>query len=248
MLNERMARQRSVRLLEVGCATGDFYRYLRSTWRNVTYHGVDGSMPAIARAKQKYPEAQFIAIDPLGRLTDLVPTVLPQPEIVYAKDVVMHQLRPFDYITELMRVPTHILIFRCRTRDTGATELDPEKSCQYHYQGWMPYFVLNVDELIEHIRGYDAMSEIVVYRHHVILGGQNSRYLPKACYLKEAGTAETAVGIFRQNRSGAILVQDRAEQAPHYTLALHAANALRRMRQWLHESGSNSSSIQASNH
>lgn len=61
---------------------------------------------------------------------------------------------------------------RCRTREVGPTENDPELSCQYHYGGWMPYIVTNLDELLQHVRGLAPQSEIVVYRNHMILGGK----------------------------------------------------------------------------
>lgn len=69
----------------------------------------------------------------------------------------------------------------------GKTVLDPEQSCQYHYGGWMPYIVLNLDELIEHIKGEWPRSEILVCRNHMVLGGRIIGTCPRtAIYVRPA--------------------------------------------------------------
>ncbi len=221
ILNERLDLNRELSLLEVGCATGEFYRYLRIRYPQVRYFGADISKPAIERAKEKYPQGPFFLVDPEAEVTTLAEKIglRRAPAIVYAKDVVQHQTDPFGFVSELVRAASEMAVFRCRTRDRGKTVLDPEQSCQYHYGGWMPYIVLNLDELIEHIKGEWPRSEILVYRNHMVLGGQHNRYLPKDCYLREAGTAETAVGVFlRTDRPGYVSVTDRLDQNPRYTL------------------------------
>lgn len=236
LLNERLDSGRDLVLLEVGCGTGEFYRYLRIRYPKVRYVGADISKPALERAREKYPEARFFLTAP-----DVKVQCLPEmmslgrlPEIVYAKDVVHHQTRPFEFVRDLIECALEATIFRCRTRDVGKTELDPEVSCQYHYSGWMPYIVMNLEELINSIRSDASAAEIVVYRNHVVLGGQHNRYLPKDCYLKETGTAETAVGVFkRMDHPGRVSIEDRGDQNPHYTLGHKIKRALRRARRML---------------
>lgn len=221
LLNERMDRSRALSLLEIGCATGEFYRYLRLTRPAARYVGIDVSRPAIARAQEKYPQATFLAVDSGARIADAL-AALGAPttyDIVYTKDVVHHQTRPFEFVRELIELATGALVMRCRTRDLGPTELNPELSCQYHYGGWMPYIVLNLQELIDHVRRLAPGAEVVVYRHHMVLGGQMARFLPKECYLPETGTAETAVGVFLMtNQCGQVAVEDRVDRDPAYTL------------------------------
>lgn len=222
LLNERMHPSRAFTLVEVGCASGEFCRYLGIRYPNATYHGLDISEPAIARARSKYPQGSFHVSRPDAPLeVTLSELGLPaHPEVVYAKDVVHHQTRPLTFISQLLRVPSEMLIMRCRTRDVGATEEDPERSCQYHYSGWMPYIVSNLQELMEHIAREAPGSEVLVYRSHVILGGRYNRFLPKALYLEETGTAETAVGVLlRTDAPGRVQVKDRMDQNPAYTLA-----------------------------
>ncbi len=230
LLKERLAVDRTATLLEVGCATGEFYRYLRLTRPNVAYVGVDISRPAIERARGKYPQGRFTETDPQVTVTELVEHLLPKrPEIVYSKDVIHHQTKPFEFVAELVNACSEFSIFRGRTRDVGKTELDPDRSCQYHYGGWMPYLVMNLDELIAHIQHVASPCDIVVYRHYMILGGQHNRYLPKDCYLKETGTAETAIGVFRvSGRPGQVVVKDQPDQNPRYGLDHLLRKGLRR--------------------
>ena len=71
-------------------------------------------------------------------------------DIVYSRDTVLHQLEPFKFIKSLIDVAKDTLILRLRTRDLGSTIYDPEYSCQLvSGEEWVPYIVLNYDELIE---------------------------------------------------------------------------------------------------
>jgi SAM-dependent methyltransferase len=217
LLNERVERSRAYDVLEVGCATGEFARYLRAKFPQMRYIGVDVSEPAIARAKAKYPEVPFFAVQPNRRLTESLRDlgVTRQPDIVYSKDVIQHQVQPFEFLAGLMEAASEAVILRCRTRDAGATVLDPEHSCQFYEGDWLPYIVLNLQELVDWVRAKVPDGEIVLYRHHMVLGGQHGRFLPKELYRAETGTAETAVGIFKQTtRFGGTVIYDRPDQAP----------------------------------
>jgi SAM-dependent methyltransferase len=204
---------------EIGCATGEFFRYLRTEYPNVRYRGFDVSEPAIQRALNKYPGGPFtvIKVDPAG----LAETVWSggTPDAVYCKDVLHHQVRPLEFLAALIQIPKDTVILRCRTRDTGPTEWNPEKSSQYHYDGSMPYIVINTDELIGQIQRLAPDAEVVVLRNHMVLGGLHQRSLPAACSLPETGTAETAIGIFLHSSSpGKVRIENRHDSKPSYTL------------------------------
>lgn len=219
LLHERLEPSRPVRLLEVGCATGEFYRYLRGRLPRVEYWGMDISRPALARAKEKYPRGNFFECDERASVLENLRRATPglAPEIVYSKDVLHHQTDPWGFLHQLLEVPSESLLLRTRTRDSGATVLDPDLSCQYHYQGWMPYIVLNLEELLERIRAAAPRAEVVALRHRMVLGGRENRFIPKECYLPETGTAETAVGVFlKSGRAGAVSVEDRVDSNPIY--------------------------------
>src|SRR2546429_1306148 len=145
-LSETLAGTQEKLLLEVGCATGDFYRYLKFRHPSVIYRGADVSTPAIDRAKQKSPAGSFHVVNPdwdVETMTSICGAH--RPQIVFSKDVAHHQVKPLEFLSRVLQLPLETLIFRTRTRDKGPTEWDPEKSCQYHYGGWMPYIVMNLD-------------------------------------------------------------------------------------------------------
>lgn len=227
LLAERVTSAHDGTLVEVGCATGDFYRYLRRRYPRLQYYGVDISGPAIARAREKYPAARFVRYDTGQRFADVLENLgLPKrADVVYAKDVVHHQVEPLGFVSSLLACAADTLIVRCRTRDVGPTEWNPDRSCQYHYGGWMPYIVINVDDLLDHLRREAPTAEIVVRRHHTVLGGRHGRYVPKDCYVPATGTAETAVGVYlRTAAPGRVDIADRPEQLPRRSLT----GALRR--------------------
>ena len=205
--------------LEVGCATGELYRYLQLRHPQLDYRGLDISRAAVARAQEKYPAARFHVSDPgLSLEENLRSLGLPErPEVVYAKDVVHHQERPFDFLSQLVEISSESLILRTRTRDEGATVTDPESSCQFQYGGWVPYIVFNVPELVDLLRERCPEAEIVLLRNHMVLGGKENRFLPKECYLPKTGTAETAVGLFKRTSHPGKLRLENRKDMPHPT-------------------------------
>jgi hypothetical protein len=193
------------------------YRYVSRFLPELAYVGVDVSEPAVARARRKYPAAQFSVVEP--DLSDIDPATS-VCGVLYCKDVVLHQTDPFAFLNRLLRIPSEAAVIRLRTRDKGASVLDPALSCQRHYSGWVPYMVLNVDEVLEAIRATGRAREIVVIRNHMVLGGREGRFLPKDCYEPSTGTSETAlfvrIGVGGGN-APVVTIHDRKEAAPGYT-------------------------------
>lgn len=191
-------------VLDVGCATGTTYRFLRNNVGEgaFEYLGLDLSEPAVEQAKRLYPGAKFVAKD-RQPLAEYLPR---RHDVVFSRDTVLHQTSPYEFLTDLLSATEKVLIVRLRTRDSGDTVFDVERSCQMHYdQYWMPYIVLNTDELLTFLRSDKAVRRITMNRSYEILGGQNYRYLPKALYFTNAGGAETAmmIEIDRNNASTA---------------------------------------------
>lgn len=215
--------------VEIGCATGELYRYLRRYHPEFSYRGFDISRPAIERAIQKYPDGQFDVCEP--DLSDVMTANL-NPAVVWARDVVLHQPDPFEYLSRLLQISKEVTILRLRTRDKGATVRDAELSCQWHCNHWVPYMVLNVDEAIETICQAVPVKRMVIMKSYVQLGGLHHRFLPKECYYPETGTAETAVLLVRSEdaRTNAeIVISSRKEPDNVYPLWLRGvASWLRR--------------------
>jgi len=185
--------------VEIACATGELYRYLSTYHPEFSYFGFDISKPAIERAQKKYPDAQFALCQP--DLSDIIARNL-RAGVLWARDVLHHQPVPYAFLSNVLEIEAETMILRTRTRDQGETVLDPELSCQWHYNHWVPYIVFNLDELVERICTLIPVQRIQVLKRYEPLGGRHDRFLPKECYYPETGTAETALCIVRGQRAG----------------------------------------------
>ena len=190
-------------LFEIGCATGELYRYIHNYHRDLDYKGFDISQPAIERAKQKYPDGDFHKL--ISGLDEIVES-FGQPEAVWCRDVVLHQKDPYLFLDKLIDLAKEALFVRLRTRDVGDTEFNTNISRQLHWdKHWVPYIVLNVNELIDKIEAHKDIKSLVIHRTYDVLGGHNYRLLPEDLYFTSTGTAETALFIQKGLRKSAPL-------------------------------------------
>jgi hypothetical protein len=192
-------------LLEVGCATGEFFRYFRSRHPLAEYVGCDISDVAVSRAREKFgTQGTFIQTEAgLDEVRHI------KPDVLFCRDVLLHQPQPYAFLRILYSFEAHHLILRLRTRDIGQTESDPAKSCQLNYGQWAPYMVLNSKELIGIAGNLSPRpSEIVLRKHYMVLGGQHARFLPKDCYFPETRTAESALMITRERCDFSTVVRE----------------------------------------
>lgn len=197
-------------LSDVGCANGPFYRFFRKVWPSLEYKGFDISGVAIEKAKSHYPTGNFTVFD--GCLKSL-PGI--KSDIVFCRDVVQHQPSPYEFLSDLYDITRHYLILRILTREVRATVINVSQSCQYHYGRWVPYIVVNTSELLDLVRSFKPTpAKITLRRYPVVLGGQNSRFLPKELYYPETGTAETALLIEREAREESGNTQVTIETRP----------------------------------
>jgi len=196
---------------DIGCATGGFYRFFKSTWPTIKYTGYDISDNALAKARTRYPTGTFKKYN--GDISS---------DIIFCRDVVHHQTEPCAFLETLYDAAEHYLIIRVRTREEGSTVFDPNISCQYTYNHWVPYIVFNTGELISLIRSFNpAPTNISIRRNPIVLGGKVGRYLPKELYYPTTGTAETAILIEKnggQSGSGATMINNdiSVERNDHY--------------------------------
>lgn len=208
----------SGKLFEIGCATGELYRYIDNYRSDFNYLGFDISEPAIRRAKQKYPKGNF------HRLTNGFEEIVQkfgQPEVVWCRDVVLHQDDPYYFLDNLINLAKEAALIRLRTRDVGDTVFDTQISCQLHWDKfWVPYIVVNTDEMIRRIEAHKDVRKVVICRAYEVLGGHNYRVLPKELYFTGSGTAETALFIQKGPRGNNGLEVSWMDQSdrPQYTL------------------------------
>ena len=108
--------------------------------------------------------------------------------------VIQHQADPFTFLKELYGLCARSMILRLRTRDVGESVLDPQLSCQYAYGTWVPFIVLNCDEVVSELTRLEPRpARIKLVKDYVVLGSLNGRFLPKSCYEESTGTAVTAL-------------------------------------------------------
>jgi ubiquinone/menaquinone biosynthesis C-methylase UbiE len=200
LLGELLRREPTLTVLEIGCATGEMFRYVSRRHPRATYIGTDISEPAINRAKEKFgARGRFILTDPsLATLDDL------KPDIVFCRDVLQHQTEPWTFLRRLYGLAGKALVMRIRTRDKGATEYNAELSCQYHAGSWVPFIMVNVDELVETLSTSftPPPSRIALVKDYIVLGGHHGRFVPKDCYDVATGTAETAMLVEKSRGDG----------------------------------------------
>ncbi len=181
-------------VVDIGCATGTTYKLLRNHFgeNKLEYNGFDISEPAIVQARNLHRKNIFH----LSNHTDYRKLPKQKRDIIFSRDTLMHQEKPLEFLSELIKTSTKYLILRVRTRDDGKTEWDFNKSTQMHYDKyWMPYIVINTEELINFIISEKKPKAITINRSYEILGGHNFRYLPKDLYYEAAKGAETALCI-----------------------------------------------------
>src|SRR5437773_6725597 len=142
LLADLLRREPRATVLEVGCATGEMYRYVARRHPAATYIGADISEPAIARAREKLgARARFIVTDPaLAALDGLA------PDIVFCRDVLHHQTEPWPFLERLYRPAGRGPPPCARSRAKGETGCSPAPSCERPAGGRGPLSILNFHE------------------------------------------------------------------------------------------------------
>jgi SAM-dependent methyltransferase len=178
-------------MLEIGFATGEFYRYVRQQLPMVEYTGADISEAAFEMAKNRYSDARFL-------LTDVVkPDFVDgnKYDFVFSRDVVHHTGAPYAALQNLYDATKQTLAVSLRTRDEGDTVVDIERSYQEIYGTRYHYSMLNLEELIEFFRTQERKpARITVLREHLNLAGQEGRVIPNSDR-SSTGSAVTSIRV-----------------------------------------------------
>ena len=179
--------------------------------------GFDISIPAIKRAKLRFPRNKFFLLK--SKEIFKIKSNFGKANLVWARDVVLHQKNPYKFINFLLDLSSEAVVMKLRTRDNGKTFYDVKNSCQLHWnKHWAPYIVLNTKELINKISSNKEVNRIYISRNYQVLGGHNYRYLPKDLYYLKSKTAETSILVLkgkRKNNKVEILYFDRKERSDY---------------------------------
>ena len=159
-------------VVDIGCATGTTYRLLKNTFGHsaIKYSGFDISEVAIAHAISLYNKPIFFS----SKSHDFTSLKSSERDIIFSRDTVMHQEEPREFLKKLIETTSRFLILRLRTRDNGKTNWNVNQSCQMHYDKyWMPYIVINIQELIGFIIDIRKPATMKINRSYEVLGGKN---------------------------------------------------------------------------
>ena len=186
-------------VLEIGIGAGNFYRLLKINKVLNSYTGADINQNYVKLANKIHQCDKFLLTDYQHRenLKDFY-------NVVYSRNVAMHQVNPYNFLNNLIKKAKNVLVVELRSRDVGATENDVKKSYQKVDDVLLPYIVLNYDELKNFLIKNDKCknSRIIINRNYKILGGQNSRHLPRELSEKNTKSANTTFIIeFGNNKN-----------------------------------------------
>jgi SAM-dependent methyltransferase len=152
-------------VLDVGCATGGFYRIMRAFHPEIQYVGVDISPDLVAQAKRDYPEAEFhvsdgVHLDFLDRTFDLVHS-----------SGVLHLNSAYRQMVQAMwaRAGRYLL---CDFRLTWGKSLQGTLTLEgaQAQDAPLPYNVLNVSELmvfLDHLEPSPISIQAKGYLHEI---------------------------------------------------------------------------------
>jgi trans-aconitate methyltransferase len=106
-------------LLDIGCATEEFYGYLHHALPRFSYTGCDTDDRLIQSAGKKYSEGKFVFSEDLSN----VGPHSASPATVFRREAVMHHPEPFAFLTNPFLCPRDL------KRVLGKAPLEPLILC-----------------------------------------------------------------------------------------------------------------------
>ncbi len=140
------------KVLDVGCASGGFFKIMHSLEPAIDYTGIDIAEPSIESARQKYPEARFLVTDGLH-----IPFVDGVFDVVHCTSVLVVEPRYQELLKEMYRVSNRFVLADMRILKNLGSALTPENSYyriefEGQYQGTnVPYVIADADEVVNFI-------------------------------------------------------------------------------------------------
>ena len=148
------------KVLDIGCASGGFFNIMRSLEPNIEYTGIDIAESAIELAKQKYPEAQFLATDGIQ-----IPFEDHSFDLVHCTSVLVIEPRYKELLKEMYRVSNRFVLADIRLlknigNDRGIEDSRYRIQFEGDFEGaTVPYVVCDADEVVNYILELDPRPE-----------------------------------------------------------------------------------------
>ncbi|PKB79209.1 MAG: hypothetical protein BZY88_14505 [SAR202 cluster bacterium Io17-Chloro-G9] len=140
------------KVLDVGCASGGFYNIMRSLEPLIEYTGIDIAEPAVALAREKYPDATFLVNEGIE-----FPFEDNTFDIVHCTSVLVIEPRYQEMLKEMYRVSNRFVVADLRLLKGIGTKQDFKKSyykIQFGSDGveaTVPYVVNDADAVANFI-------------------------------------------------------------------------------------------------
>ena len=140
------------KVLDVGCASGGFFNIMRSLEPLIEYTGVDIAEPAVALAREKYPDARFELNEGIE-----LPFEDNTFDLVHCTSVLVIEPRYQEMLKEMYRVSNRFVIADLRLLKGIGSQQDFQKSyykIQFDNDGveaTVPYAVNDADEVANFI-------------------------------------------------------------------------------------------------
>ena len=144
------------KVLDVGCASGGFFNIMRSLEPKIDYTGIDMAEPAIELAKEKYPEARFLATDGVG-----IPFEDGTFDLVHCTSVLVIEPRYKELLREMYRVSNRFVLVDIRLlKNLGSQQGIDQSRYRIQFEGefegtTVPYVVCDADEVVNYILELD---------------------------------------------------------------------------------------------
>ena len=144
------------KVLDVGCASGGFFSIMRSLEPHIEYTGIDIAEAAIELAKQKYPEAEFLATDGIE-----IPFEDHSFDLVHCTSVLVIEPRYRELLKEMYRVSNRFILADIRLLKNIANHADlADSRYRIQFEGdfegaTVPYVVCDADEVVNYILDLD---------------------------------------------------------------------------------------------
>ena len=174
------------KVLDVGCASGGFFSIMRSLEPHIEYTGIDISEAAIELAKQKYPEARFLATGGIE-----IPFEDHRFDLVHCTSVLVIEPRYKELLKEMYRVSNRFVLADIRLlKDIANHPSLGDSRYRIQFEGdfggaTVPYVVCDADEVANYILELDPKPKAL----------RGTGYLHKVTEMAETPFSEVCMTI-----------------------------------------------------
>ena len=174
------------KVLDVGCASGGFFNIMRSLEPHIEYTGIDIAEAAIELAKQKYPEARFLATDGIE-----IPFEGQSFDLVHCTSVLVIEPRYKELLKEMYRVSNRFVLADIRLmKDIANHPRLGDSRYRIQFEGdfegaTVPYVVSDADEVVNYILELDPKPKAL----------RGTGYLHKVSEMAETPFSEVCMTI-----------------------------------------------------